>query len=69
MKTSLLGIDVGGTKIAAGLLAWPGGDVLARHVGPTNAARGGRAVLDDVLGLARALAPRSHPRAIGIGLC
>ena len=69
MKTSLLGIDVGGTKVAAGLLAWPGGDVLARHVGPTNAARGGRAVLDDVLRIARELAPRSHPRAIGVGLC
>jgi len=66
VKTSILGIDVGGTKVAAGLLAWPQGDVLACRIIPTNAARGGRAVLDDVLGLARELGAR---KAIGIGIC
>ncbi len=66
MKSSILGIDVGGTKIAAGLLAWPECDVLARRVITTDAGRGGRAVLDNVLGLVRQL---PAPGAIGLGLC
>ena len=68
MSAFLLGLDVGGTKIAAGLLSWPEGTVVERRVIQTNAVRGGRAVLDDALGLARNLAAR-RPSAIGIGLC
>ena len=72
MKTSLLGIDVGGTKIAAGLLAWPEGCAVASRIIPTQASRGGRAVLDDVLRLTRDLAVEGHGvrvEAIGIGIC
>ena len=56
MSRCVMGIDVGGTKIAAGLLAWPEGRALSRRIIPTQAARGGRPVLEDVLRLARELA-------------
>ena len=72
MKTSLLGIDVGGTKIAAGLLAWPEGEVVLRRVIPTRAFQGGPGVLDDVLRLARELVDERRTvrvEAIGIGIC
>lgn len=63
-------IDVGGTKIAAGLIAFPEGRVLAQRLTPTLANRGGRAVLDDVLRLARELAGATERvDAIGLGPC
>ena len=69
-----VGIDVGGTKIAAGLMAFPEGRTLARRLQPTEASRGGRAVLDDTLRLARELAAESTALgrkvdAIGLGVC
>ena len=74
-KNSLvIGIDVGGTKVAAGLLALPEGRPLARRLTPSLPARGGRAVLDDVLRIARELADeatalRQPVEAIGLGIC
>jgi len=69
-----LGIDVGGTKIAAGIVSFPEGRVGVRQVIPTAPARGGAAVLDDVVRLAEELiteAGSSHPHitGLGIGLC
>jgi glucokinase len=69
-----LGLDLGGTKIAAGLAAFPEGRVLARRTIPTHAARGGRAVLDDALRLARELAAEAAAAgasvsALGLGVC
>jgi glucokinase len=69
-----LGIDVGGTKIAAGLVSFPEGRVSARRVIPTAAARGGAAVLDDVVQLAEELTAEASPAqpriaALGVGLC
>src|SRR5262245_6576679 len=69
-----LGLDVGGTKIAGGLMVLPTGQALARRVIPTRPDRGGRAVLDDVLQLARELAAEGAalgavPELIGLGLC
>ena len=69
-----IGIDVGGTKIAAGLVAFPAGRVVARRVVPTHASRGGRAVLDAVLRLTRELADEGERlgasvEAIGLGVC
>lgn len=66
-----VGIDVGGTKIAAGLVEFPSGRVLDRRVTPTAPARGGEAVLEGALALARELlegAARRKARVIGIGL-
>jgi glucokinase len=70
----VIGIDVGGTKIAAGASAFPEGRTLARRLTPTHAARGGRAVLDDALRLARELerelrAGGLRLDAIGVGIC
>jgi glucokinase len=74
MKACVLGIDVGGTKIAAGLLTWPDGRVAVNRVIPTQASRGGRAVLDDVLRLARELDEEGQTQgvrveAVGLGIC
>jgi glucokinase len=54
-----LGIDAGGTKLAAGLVDITTGRVLNRRVTPTQPSRGGDAVLADCLELARAVA-RGH---------
>ncbi|MFN0126146.1 MAG: ROK family protein [Verrucomicrobiales bacterium] len=91
MSFCAIGIDVGGTKIAAGLVQigelestgpvsgtmdtlTPAWRPLAKRTVPTGTARGGRAVLDDVLQLAnesRAEANRRGlaPQAIGLGIC
>ncbi len=67
-----IGIDVGGTKIAAGLVALPSGEVLWRQVTPTLAAgRTGEAVLADVLALAEGLMARAAEigrPVLGLGL-
>jgi len=73
-ETHILGIDVGGTKIAAGIVGFPGGERGPARVVPTAAGRGGAAVLADVLGLARELASASRASganlsAIGLGIC
>ncbi len=68
-----IGIDVGGTKIASGLVGFPNGSTSARHVIPTAAERGGKAVLDDVERLVQKLieATPKHcqVQSIGLGLC
>jgi glucokinase len=66
-----IGIDVGGTKIAAGLVDLASGRVLARRSMATRPERGGAAVLDDVLALRAALsgdAARLGVRLSGTGL-
>ncbi|AIV37958.1 ROK family protein [Streptomyces sp. CCM_MD2014] len=50
----VIGLDLGGTKIAAALVG-PGGTVLARHTLPTPAAQGAEAVLDALAVAARAV--------------
>jgi glucokinase len=67
-----IGLDVGGTKIAAGLVT-PDGKVITRRVIPTLPQRGGVAVLEDAFGLARSFrdeveAAGSNVVAIGIGV-
>jgi glucokinase len=47
-----IGLDIGGTKIAAGVVLWPSGEILRRTVIPTKPARGGDAVLKDTHDLA-----------------
>lgn len=69
-----IGVDVGGTKIAAGLVSFPKGEVHARRQIPTTPARGGDAVLADVLHLceeltAAARSERKRVAGIGIGVC
>ncbi|MCS6849204.1 MAG: ROK family protein [Anaerolineae bacterium] len=66
-----IGIDVGGTKIAAGIVTFPSGELLEKRVRPTHPERGGPAVLDDVLALARELgrAAQQPIACIGLGVC
>jgi glucokinase len=69
-KLGAIGLDIGGTKIAAGVLLWPSGEVLQRTRISTRPARGGAAVLDDTLALAKGLAEWSCGEGIevaGIG--
>ena len=66
-----IGLDVGGTKIAGGVVALGTGEVLARRAIPTRAQRGGEAVLADALALAGALqadAGRLAVEVCGIGV-
>ena len=69
-----IGVDVGGTKIAAGVVTFPDATVLARHTVPTDPHRGGEAVLADVERLVERLKLKAKvaglsPTALGVGLC
>lgn len=65
--SGVIGIDLGGTKTAAGLVDGTG-TVLARLEIPTPARDGARAVLRAALGLARELiAGREDVAAVGVG--
>lgn len=54
-RVGAIGLDIGGTKIAAGVVLWPSGEILRRTIIPTMPARGGEAVLKDTHDLARQL--------------
>ena len=66
-----IGLDVGGTKIAAGLVAYPSGSILARKTVHTLPQRGGEAVLSDTLALAGGMMEEAGKRSLdllGIGV-
>src|SRR5207247_8107651 len=65
--TLALGIDVGGTKIAAGLVETATGEVVRSERVPTRPERGGEAVLADCVVLAGRLAAGDVP--VGVGIC
>ena len=69
-----LGLDVGGTKIAAGLVSFPDGRLQLRRQIPTRPERGAAEVLRDVVELTGELAAAAGPlglrvNAIGLGVC
>ncbi|HVX67577.1 MAG TPA: ROK family protein [Bryobacteraceae bacterium] len=67
----VVGLDVGGTKIAGGVVEFPGGGVRWLRAIPTRPSRSGQAVLDDALSLARELmaeAEQSGGPVSGIGV-
>lgn len=69
-----LGLDVGGTKIAAGLVHFPSARVELRRQIPTQPARGGAAVLTELAQLSQELLreagiPASALAGTGLGLC
>jgi glucokinase len=66
-EATAVGIDVGGTKIAAGIVELATGRVVERRQVPTEPGRGGAAVLDDCAALASELGAGDLP--VGIGLC
>lgn len=68
-----IGLDVGGTKIAGGIVT-ASGQVVTRQIIPTAAGRGGEAVLEDTFKLAQDLVMRAQGMGysvlgIGVGLC
>jgi glucokinase len=74
MTVCAIGLDVGGTKIAGGIVDLDDGRVLARQVVATGPERGGEAVLEDTLALAEALAGQAQRlgvsiQGIGVGVC
>jgi glucokinase len=69
-----LGIDVGGTKTAVGLVRFPSGEVVAEKSIPTLAARSSELVLDDIVRVADELAVKAGQigeaiRGVGVGIC
>ena len=65
-----IGLDIGGTKIAAGVVLWPSGEILKKTIIPTDPKRGGEAVLKDTLDLAKELyiwAQKERIEVAGIG--
>jgi predicted NBD/HSP70 family sugar kinase len=69
-----IGIDVGGTKIAAALVTFPEAIIRFSRVIPTNPQRDGSRVLDDVVRLAADLMAEAQGEGakvdgIGLGLC
>jgi glucokinase len=70
-QTCAIGLDVGGTKIAGGLVEFPAGQVLLKRVIPTQPQRGGVTVLAETVTLAQELmaeAKRIGSEIAGIGL-
>lgn len=65
--TLAVGLDVGGTKIAAGIVDTSTGEVQERTQVATEPGRGGAAVLSDCAALAARLGAATLP--VGIGLC
>ncbi len=70
----LIGIDIGGTKIAGGLIEPTSGQILVQRRIPTHAERGGMAVLNDTIALVQALMQdaliQKRPvTGIGLGIC
>jgi glucokinase len=62
-QIAAVGLDVGGTKISAGVVLWPSGEVRFRQSASTRPERGGEAVLSSALALAAA----SREQAIAQG--
>jgi len=68
-----LGLDVGGTKIAGGIVDLGSGELLARRVIPTAPERSGEVVLADALAMAKKLMAEAHAlggkvESIGVGV-
>src|SRR5688500_15539533 len=69
MTGTALGIDVGGTKIAAGVVSFPEAKILACEVRPTSIERGSEVVLDEIVTLAQAMCKTASVQAIGLAIC
>lgn len=67
MSRQVVGVDAGGTKLAAGLVDSVSGRIIRRRQVPTDPRRGGQAVLADCLALAREVAG-GQTHGIGIGV-
>jgi len=73
-STFAIGLDIGGSKIAGGVVKFPGGNLITKKIIPTNPERGGQAVLNDTISLAEGLMKTSVEKnlcleGIGMGVC
>ncbi len=68
---TVLGLDIGGTKTAGGIVLFPEGRIIAERTLPTLPQRGPEALLDDVVELSRGLVKESGAKVagIGVGIC
>lgn len=64
-----IGVDLGGTKIAAGLVSFPEGKLIRRFEIKTRADRSGEEVFQDVESMVRELCADAVIGAIGLGIC
>jgi glucokinase len=64
----IVGIDAGGTKLAAGLVRMPTGEILNRKKSASRRERGAMAVLADCVELAEAVAGGELIEGIGLGV-
>jgi glucokinase len=64
----VVGIDAGGTKLAAGLVQLPAGKILSRHEAASRRERGGLAVLADCVALAEAVAGTKPIAGVGLAM-
>lgn len=73
MVRHAVGIDIGGTKIAGGVVSFPDGRMVCRKIIPTRPDRGAEAVLSDVENLAKQLVAEASLEApitaLGLGIC
>ena len=70
-KIYAIGMDVGGTKIAAGIVSFPSGKLWHRETIPTLPARGGEGVLADCMSLLQRLKAHADDRGhqvVGVGV-
>ena len=66
-----IGIDLGGTKTAGALVSFPSSKILKKEIVPTLPGRGGGAVLEDTIALAKrlkAFAASLEIEVAGIGI-
>jgi glucokinase len=73
-QACVIGLDIGGTKIAGGVVLFPQGAIAFKETIPTAPQRGGERVLDDAIELTRALYARAREQGhsiqgVGIGVC
>jgi glucokinase len=64
----VVGIDAGGTKLAAGLVRVPAGEIVSRQECASRRERGGLAVLADCVALAAAVAGNEPLAGVGLGV-
>jgi len=69
-----LGIDLGGTKIAVGLVRFPSAEVLLERTVPTEPGQGGQAVLNRILNSAESIVAEGRQKgwtieSAGLGVC
>ncbi len=65
-QRAAIGLDIGGTKIAGGVVLWPSGKIAYQKVIPTLPLRGGKPVLKDTLALARELKTWAEAKGITV---